>query len=152
MRVLRFHELKSKKGIPWTRQHVDRLIKLRRFPGKRHLGDNTVVWFENEIDDYLKAKLAERDAELIAGAEKLASFASPAHDEPLHSRADQGRSPVADAMTRAEREDLQRLIRQREKTLKTVARQRNAELLVDFAPPSDRNPPRVSGNHGEADR
>jgi len=36
------------------------------------------------------------------------------------------------AMTKGEREDLQRLIRQREKVLKDAARQRSAELLADF--------------------
>jgi hypothetical protein len=35
-------------------------------------------------------------------------------------------------MTRAEREDLQRLVRQREKVLKSAAKQRSAELLADF--------------------
>jgi hypothetical protein len=36
------------------------------------------------------------------------------------------------AMTRSEREDLQRLVRQREKVQKSAARQRSAELLADF--------------------
>jgi hypothetical protein len=36
------------------------------------------------------------------------------------------------AMTRAEREDLQRLVRQREKVLKSAAKQRSVELLADF--------------------
>jgi hypothetical protein len=36
------------------------------------------------------------------------------------------------AMTESEREDLQRLIRQREKVLKSAAKQRSAELLADF--------------------
>ena len=35
-------------------------------------------------------------------------------------------------MTKGEREDLQRLIRQREKVLKSAAKQRSAELLADF--------------------
>jgi hypothetical protein len=35
-------------------------------------------------------------------------------------------------MTKAEREDLQRLVRYREKILKSAARQRSAELLADF--------------------
>jgi hypothetical protein len=35
-------------------------------------------------------------------------------------------------MTRAERGDLQRLVRQREKVLKLAAKQRSAELLADF--------------------
>ena len=36
------------------------------------------------------------------------------------------------AMTKGEREDLQRLIRQRERVLKSAAEQRSAELLADF--------------------
>jgi hypothetical protein len=36
------------------------------------------------------------------------------------------------AMTRSEREDLQRLVRQRERVLKSGAKQRSAELLADF--------------------
>jgi hypothetical protein len=35
-------------------------------------------------------------------------------------------------MTKGEREDLQRLVRQREKVLKSAARQRTAELIADF--------------------
>jgi hypothetical protein len=36
------------------------------------------------------------------------------------------------AMTKGEREDLQRLVRQREKVLKSAAKQRSTELLADF--------------------
>ena len=36
------------------------------------------------------------------------------------------------AITKSEREDLQRLVRQREKVLKSAAKQRSAELLADF--------------------
>jgi hypothetical protein len=36
------------------------------------------------------------------------------------------------AMTKGEREDLQRLVRQREKVLKSAAKQRSAELIADF--------------------
>ena len=39
---------------------------------------------------------------------------------------------VTTMMTKAERDDLQRLVRQREKVLKTAASQRSAELLADF--------------------
>src|SRR4051812_9942660 len=35
-------------------------------------------------------------------------------------------------MTRSEREDLQRLIRQREKVQKSAARERSAQMLADF--------------------
>ena len=42
------------------------------------------------------------------------------------------KKPDAATMTKGEREDLQRLIRQREKVLKSAAKQRSAELLADF--------------------
>jgi hypothetical protein len=39
---------------------------------------------------------------------------------------------MTNGMTRGEREDLQRLVRQREKVLKSAAKQRSKELLADF--------------------
>jgi hypothetical protein len=41
-------------------------------------------------------------------------------------------TPDHAAMSRAEREELQRLVRQREKVLKSAAKQRSAELIADF--------------------
>jgi hypothetical protein len=41
-------------------------------------------------------------------------------------------APAKAVMTRNEREDLQRLVRQREKVLKSAAKQRSAELIADF--------------------
>jgi hypothetical protein len=45
---------------------------------------------------------------------------------------DKVRSGMTDRITKGERDDLQRLIRQREKVLKSAAKQRSAELLADF--------------------
>ena len=39
---------------------------------------------------------------------------------------------MSEVMTRHEREDLQRLIRQREKVQKSAAKERSAQLLADF--------------------
>ena len=39
---------------------------------------------------------------------------------------------MAAAMTKGEREDLQRLVRQREKFLKSAAKQRSSDLIADF--------------------
>ena len=59
-RFLRFPELKSEKGIPFTRPHVDRLEKAGDFPQRVQLGVHTVAWVESEIDAYVDAKLADR--------------------------------------------------------------------------------------------
>jgi hypothetical protein len=40
--------------------------------------------------------------------------------------------PTAPQMSKSEREDLQRLVRQRERVLKSAAKQRSTELLADF--------------------
>jgi hypothetical protein len=42
------------------------------------------------------------------------------------------KAPQERGMSKGEREDLQRLVRQREKVLKSAAKQRSAELLADF--------------------
>lgn len=61
-KLLRFPELKSVKGIPYTRTHIDRLEKSGDFPVRVKLGKNTVGWIETEVDDYIDAKAAQRAA------------------------------------------------------------------------------------------
>jgi prophage regulatory protein len=59
VRLLRFSQLKSK-GVSWSRMHVDRLEKQGKFPRRVHLGPATVAWVEEEIDQMLADKVAER--------------------------------------------------------------------------------------------
>jgi len=49
------------RGIPWSRVHIARLEAARKFPLHIELGENSVAWFEDEIDDFLEAKAAARD-------------------------------------------------------------------------------------------
>ena len=58
-RVLTFDELKRSKGIPYSRQHVDRLEKAGKFPRRIKLG-RSVVWSEAEIDEWLQSKADAR--------------------------------------------------------------------------------------------
>jgi predicted DNA-binding transcriptional regulator AlpA len=60
-RALRYEQLKSEKGIPWTRQYIRRLERANKFPHHFNLGPNTVAWLEEEIDALLDARAAERD-------------------------------------------------------------------------------------------
>ena len=59
-RLLTYQDLKAR-GIPWSRVHIARLEAARKFPLHVDLGENTVAWFEDEIDDLLEMKAAERD-------------------------------------------------------------------------------------------
>ena len=60
-RVLSFDDLKGLKGIRWSRQHMWREVKAKRFPAPVKLGENTVAWFEDEIDLWLDQRIAERN-------------------------------------------------------------------------------------------
>jgi len=59
-RLVRYPELKTEFGIPWSRMHVDRQEKAGRFPKRVHIGANTVAWFADEIAEMLEAAGAER--------------------------------------------------------------------------------------------
>jgi len=60
MRMLTYPELKSMKGIPYSRVHIRRLRLAGAFPQAVKLGGNTLAWVEAEIDDWLEEKAAER--------------------------------------------------------------------------------------------
>lgn len=57
--LLAFPDLKAK-GIPFTRQHLHRLIKGGRFPAPLKLGEGTNRWLEHEIDQWLVDRAMER--------------------------------------------------------------------------------------------
>ena len=59
-RLLDYQALRAR-GIPWSRVHIARLEAARKFPLHINLGENSVAWFEDEIDDFLEAKAAARD-------------------------------------------------------------------------------------------
>lgn len=61
MRVLSASELKSVKGIKFSRQHIHRLVVAGRFPKPIKIGENTNAWLETEIDEYLSGCIAARD-------------------------------------------------------------------------------------------
>jgi prophage regulatory protein len=58
-RLLTFADLKAR-GIPWTRMHIGRLEAAGKFPQHLDLAENSIAWFEDEIDDFLEAKAAAR--------------------------------------------------------------------------------------------
>ena len=61
-KFVRYQELRSDYGIPFTRVHIKRLEDQGLFPQRVHPGDNGAVsWFSNELADYMEAKAAARD-------------------------------------------------------------------------------------------
>jgi prophage regulatory protein len=68
MRMLSFPDLKSEKGIRFSRQHIDRLVKAKRFPRPVKLGEQTNGWPEDEIDRWLRDRIKERDEAMAPAA------------------------------------------------------------------------------------
>jgi prophage regulatory protein len=58
-RAIRWPELSRK--VPWTRQWLSYLEKQNKFPRRFRLGDNSVAWFEDEVDRWLDERAAQRD-------------------------------------------------------------------------------------------
>lgn len=61
-RALRYEQLKSEKGIGWSRQYIRRLEKAGRFPYHFNVGPNTIAWLEEELDAWIDARVAESRA------------------------------------------------------------------------------------------
>ena len=64
MKLLGIDELRLTKGILYSKPHLWRLIKAGKFPRPIRLGENRIAFVEDEIDAWLKRKVAERDSEL----------------------------------------------------------------------------------------
>jgi predicted DNA-binding transcriptional regulator AlpA len=68
MQILDRNGLK-KKGIGYSRTHLCRLVKEKKFPAPIRLGDgkwSRVAWDEAEIDKFILDRIAERDRKLAA--------------------------------------------------------------------------------------
>jgi predicted DNA-binding transcriptional regulator AlpA len=66
MKFLNDADLRAR-GIKFSRQHRDRLIRAGKFPKPVKLGTGATgvnAWLEGEIEEYQKARIAERDAQL----------------------------------------------------------------------------------------
>jgi predicted DNA-binding transcriptional regulator AlpA len=59
-KLLTFPELKSVKGIPFTRRHIARLEDNGAFPARVNIGQHRVGWIELEIDQHIAEKIAAR--------------------------------------------------------------------------------------------
>ena len=59
-RILLYHELKSLKGIPYSRVHVRRLEKAGEFPRRIQISRGRMGWYEHEIDEWLRKKADAR--------------------------------------------------------------------------------------------
>jgi prophage regulatory protein len=68
MRVISYGDLRAK-GVRWTREYLRKLVAANRFPAPIRLGENTIVWSESEIDQWLEACAAKRQCEPVVERE-----------------------------------------------------------------------------------
>ena len=60
MKVLSYPELKTEKGIRFSRQWIAKLIKAGQFPAPIKLGPSTAGFIETEIDGWIEGRIRER--------------------------------------------------------------------------------------------
>lgn len=59
VRLVRLSEILRR--VPYSEAHIWRLERSGKFPRRTQLGANRVAWVEAEIDEWLNAKVKERD-------------------------------------------------------------------------------------------
>jgi prophage regulatory protein len=57
-KLLIYQELGPKKGIRYSREHVRRLVKAKKFPAPVKTGKRSVAWLEDEVDEHV-AQMAD---------------------------------------------------------------------------------------------
>ncbi len=62
MRIIHYSELGPTKGVKYSREHLMRKVKLGEFPAPIELSTKRVAWVEAEIDAWIEAAVAKRDA------------------------------------------------------------------------------------------
>lgn len=61
MKILSFSDLTGR-GINFSRVHIGRLENAGRFPKHVNLGDKRIGWVEDEVEAWLKERVAARPA------------------------------------------------------------------------------------------
>jgi len=55
-------EVRSLKGVNYSRAHLFRLIRAGKFPAPIKLGENRNAFVETEVDAWIEQRVVERDA------------------------------------------------------------------------------------------
>jgi predicted DNA-binding transcriptional regulator AlpA len=64
-RFVRYPQLKTEYGIPWSRMHCDRVSKAGKFARKIHLSPNTVGFWSDEIEAFFEARSAAQPEKIV---------------------------------------------------------------------------------------
>ena len=61
MKILNYDDLKTLKGIPYSKVHLWRLERHGKFPKRVPLGQSRHGWLDSEIDEWITSRMAKRD-------------------------------------------------------------------------------------------
>ena len=59
MRLLSYPQLRDR-GVPYTREHLRRLIAEQKFPAPIALSNKRIAWVEDEVSDWIANVAARR--------------------------------------------------------------------------------------------
>jgi prophage regulatory protein len=62
LKLISYERLKPEKGIEYCRDHLRRKVRAGEFPKPIPVSDRRIAWIEAEVDEWLAARAAERDA------------------------------------------------------------------------------------------
>jgi prophage regulatory protein len=66
MKILSYDDLRTQKGISYSKVHLWRLERAGNFPRRIPLGAARHGWADNEVDDWLASRMAERGGAEVA--------------------------------------------------------------------------------------
>ena len=61
MRLIAYDELKSLKGVKYSKVQLWRLERDGRFPKRVSVGPQRYAWLESELDDWIQSRIRVRD-------------------------------------------------------------------------------------------
>jgi prophage regulatory protein len=66
IKLITFDELKPRKGVPYHRNHIRRMVAAGSFPKPVPLSSKRIAWVETEVDAWLAERASARDAQLTS--------------------------------------------------------------------------------------
>jgi prophage regulatory protein len=69
MRLINYRELAPRKGITYHRDHLRRKIQAGEFPAPVALSPRRIAWVEQEVDQWLEQRVAQRDGRQLRGVD-----------------------------------------------------------------------------------
>jgi prophage regulatory protein len=88
--IVTARRLKAEYGIPYSRQHIDRLVKAGKFPQKIQLGSRCTAFYCDEIESWISSRP-------VIGPDQEADESEADESEADESEADESEADESEA-------------------------------------------------------